>query len=345
LFIETKSSGNQNSDKSMLNVALIGTGFIGSVHAANIVRHPETNLAAIHDLELSRASQLAIQTGAKLVQDIEGIFASKNIDVVFIASSTNTHIDYLKRAAQSGKAVYCEKPIGLNYEEAKEAVEFVGKSGIPATIGFNRRFDPNHAALHEEVNNGAVGKIEIIQMSSRGPKPPPLEYVLVSGGQMLDQAIHFFDLLRWISNDEAAEIHAIGSALVDPRIAEVGDVDTAIISIRMRGGALCQIDCSRRTNYGYDERIEVFGSNGLIESRRQRSRGVSRYIGDKVVEDGLHPGWFERIEESYYESLSAFVNAIIHRRTPSPSLEDGLRAQWLADKATESIKTGVPVKV
>jgi myo-inositol 2-dehydrogenase/D-chiro-inositol 1-dehydrogenase len=329
----------------MLNVALIGTGFIGSVHAANVARHPETNLAAIHDVELSRASQIAVQTGAKVAQDVEEIFAAKDIDVVFIASSTNTHIDYLRQAAQWGKAVYCEKPIGLNYQHAKEVVELVGKSGVPATIGFNRRFDLNHAALREEVNNGAVGKIEIIQMSSRGPKPPPLEYVVVSGGQMLDQAIHFFDLLRWISNDEAEEIHAIGSALIDPKIAEVGDVDTAIVSIRMKSGALCQIDCSRRTNYGYDERIEVFGSKGLIESRRQRSRGVSRYIGDKIVEDGLHPGWFERIKESYYEALAAFVDAIIHPRTPSPSLEDGLRAQLLADKATESIRTGLPVKV
>jgi myo-inositol 2-dehydrogenase/D-chiro-inositol 1-dehydrogenase len=236
----------------MLNVALIGTGFIGAVHAANIARHPETNLATIYDLEPDRAKRIAAGTGAKAEPNVREIFASKNIDVVFIASSTNTHIGYLRQAAQSGKGVYCEKPIGLDYQEAEEAVEIVRKAGTPAMIGFNRRFDPNHAALREEVYNGEVGKIEIIQMTSRGPKPPPLEYLVVSGGQMRDQAIHFFDLLRWISNDEAEEVHAIGSALVDPKIAEVGDVDTAIISIRMKGGELCQIDCSRRTNYGYD---------------------------------------------------------------------------------------------
>jgi myo-inositol 2-dehydrogenase/D-chiro-inositol 1-dehydrogenase len=329
----------------MLRVGLVGTGFIGSVHAANIARHPKTELVAIHDIDLGRAASIAKKTGASVVDNVGEIFESEKIDAVFITSSTNTHIDYLQRAARGKKAAYCEKPIGLDYQEAEEAVRVVRQASIPATIGFNRRFDPNHAALCEEVRSGDVGQIEIIQLTSRGPKPPPFEYLVVSGGQMRDQAIHFFDLLRWISDDEAEEIYAVGSALVNPKVAEVGDVDTAIVSIRMKRGELCQIDCSRRTNYGYDERIEVFGSKGLIESRRQRSRGVSRYLGDKVIEDGLHPGWFERVEESYYLALSAFVDAVIDRRSPSPSLEDGLKAQLLADKATESLKTGVPVRV
>jgi myo-inositol 2-dehydrogenase/D-chiro-inositol 1-dehydrogenase len=329
----------------MLRVGLIGTGFIGSVHAANIARHPKTELVAIHDIDLNRAAFVAGKTGASVAESVGEIFQSEKIDAVFVTSSTNTHIDYLQQAARGGKAVYCEKPIGLDYPEAAEAVMVVQRAGIPAAIGFNRRFDPNHAALCKEVRSGGVGQIEIIQLTSRGPKPPPFEYLIVSGGQMRDQAIHFFDLLRWISEDEAEEIYAVGSALIDPKVAEVGDVDTAIVSIRMKRGELCQIDCSRRTNYGYDERIEVFGSKGLIESRRQRSRGVSRYIGDRVIEDGLHPGWFERVEESYYLALSAFVDAVVDRRSPSPSLEDGLKAQLLADKATESLKTGLPVRV
>jgi myo-inositol 2-dehydrogenase/D-chiro-inositol 1-dehydrogenase len=329
----------------MLRIGLVGTGFIGSVHAANIARHPQTELVAIHDIDLGRAASIAKKTGASVVDNVGEIFESEKIDAVFITSSTNTHIDYLKRAARGKKAAYCEKPIGLDYQEAEEAVRVVRQAGILATIGFNRRFDPNHAALCEEVRSGGVGQIEIIQLTSRGPNPPPFEYLVVSGGQMRDQAIHFFDLLRWISDDEAEEIYAVGSALVNPKVAEVGDVDTAIVSIRMKRGELCQIDCSRRTNYGYDERIEVFGSKGLIESRRQRSRGVSRYLGDKVIEDGLHPGWFERVEESYYLALSAFVDAVIDQRIPSPSLEDGLKAQLLANKATESLKTGVPIRV
>ena len=328
----------------MLRIGLIGTGFIGSVHAANIARHPGTTLTAIHDVALDRARAVADKTGARVVENVQELFDSGEIDAVFITSTTNTHVDYLKRSARAGKAVYCEKPIGLDYQEAAEAVTILEKSGIPAMIGFNRRFDPNHVELQAEVAAGAVGQIEIIQMTSRGPKPPPLEYVVVSGGQMRDQAIHFFDLLRWISNDEVAEVHAYGAALVDPRIGEAGDVDTAVVSLRMKSGAFCQLDCSRRTAYGYDERIEVFGSKGLIESRRQRTRGVSRYVGDKVIEDGLHPGWFERIEQSYYEALNAFVESITKGRTvPLPN--DGLKAQLIADKATESLKTGRPVKV
>jgi myo-inositol 2-dehydrogenase / D-chiro-inositol 1-dehydrogenase len=173
---------------------------------------------------------------------------------------------------------------------------------------------------------------------------PPISYLPTSGGQLRDQTVHFFDLLRWISEDEPEEVYVFGAALVDPKVAEVGDIDTSIVAIRLSRGTLCQIDCSRRTGYGYDERIEVFGSKGLVESRRQRARGVSRYIGDKIIEDGLHAGWFERIEQSYYQALDAFVGAITKGIPPSPSLEDGLKAQLLADKATESLKTGQPVK-
>ena len=329
----------------MLKVAVIGTGFIGSVHAKNVARHPATELVAVCDVNLESAGKLAASTGAKAVADAAEIFDNKEIEAVFVCTSTNTHVDYLKRSALAGKAVYCEKPIGLDYQEAVEAVSVVRASNVPVMLGFNRRFDPNHAALCEEVRRGDAGNLEIIQMTSRGPNLPAISYLATSGGQLRDQTVHFFDLLRWITNDEAQEVYAVGAALVDPRVAEVGDVDTSIVTIRMASGALCQIDSSRRAGYGYDERIEVFGSKGMIESRRQRARGVSRYIGDKVIEDGLHAGWFERIEQSYYRALEAFSDAIAKGTAPSPSLEDGLRAQLLADKATESLKTRQSVKI
>ena len=329
----------------MLKVAVIGTGFIGSVHAKNVARHPATELVAVCDVNLEAAGKLAASTGAKAVADAAEIFDNKEIEAVFVCTSTNTHVDYLKRSALAGKAVYCEKPIGLDYREAVEAVSVVRASNVPVMLGFNRRFDPNHAALCDEVRRGDAGNLEIIQMTSRGPNLPAISYLATSGGQLRDQTVHFFDLLRWITNDEPQEVYAVGAALVDPRVAEVGDVDTSIVTIRMASGALCQIDSSRRAGYGYDERIEVFGSKGMIESRRQRARGVSRYIGDKVIEDGLHAGWFERIEQSYYRALEAFSNAIATGTAPSPSLEDGLRAQLLADKATESLKTRQSVKI
>ena len=328
----------------MLKTAVVGTGFIGSVHAKNVARHPGTELAAVYDANLEFAKRAAATTGTKAVADVAEIFNNPDIQAVVIATPTNTHVEYLRRAAGAGKAIYCEKPIGLDYKEAEEAVGAVRAAGVPVMLGFNRRFDPNHAALREEVKSGAVGNLELIQMTSRGPNLPPISYLATSGGQLRDQTVHFFDLLRWISEDEPEEVFAVGAALVDPKVAEVGDIDTSLVTIRLSRGALCQIDSSRRTGYGYDERIEVFGSKGLVESRRQRFRGVSRYLGDKIIEDGLHAGWFERIEQSYYQALDAFAGAVTKGTPPSPSLEDGLRAQLLADKATESLKSGQPVK-
>jgi myo-inositol 2-dehydrogenase / D-chiro-inositol 1-dehydrogenase len=325
-------------------MAVIGTGFIGSVHAKNIARHPGAELVAVSDANMELATKTAEITGAKVVSDIAEIF-NKGIDAVLIATPTNTHVDYLKRAAEAGKAIYCEKPIGLDYEEAEQAVRVVRAAGVPVMLGFNRRFDASHAAVKEAVDRGDVGKVEIVQLTSRGPKPPPISYVKVSGGQLRDQTIHFFDLLRWLTNDEPVEVYAIGAALVDPAIGEAGDVDTSIVSIRMASGALCQIDSSRRAAYGYDERIEVFGSEGMAESARQNFRGLSLYKGNQILKDGLHPGWFERIEQSYYEAIDAFLKSVEKREPPSPSLEDGLKAQLIADKATESIKTGQAIKI
>src|SRR6516164_10028194 len=329
----------------MLKVAVIGTGFIGSVHAKNIARHPGTELVAVSDANVEFAKKIATATSAKAVADIEEIFNNRDIQAVLIATPTNTHVDYLKRAANAGKAIYCEKPIGLDYEEAEQAVRVIRTANVPVMLGFNRRFDASHAAVKEAVDRVDVGKIEIVQLTSRGPKPPPISYVKVSGGQLRDQTVHFFDLLRWLTSDEPVEVYALGAALVDPAIGEAGDVDTSIVSIRMASGALCQIDSSRRAAYGYDERLEVFGSEGMAESVRQAFRGLSLYKGQQIVRDGLHPGWFERIEESYYEAIDAFLESIEKGTPPSPSLEDGLRAQLIADKATESMKTGQAIKI
>jgi myo-inositol 2-dehydrogenase/D-chiro-inositol 1-dehydrogenase len=329
----------------MLKVAVIGTGFIGSVHAKNIARHPGAELVAVSDANIEFAKKIAAVTGARAVSDIAEVFSNKDIQAVLIATPTDTHVDYLRRAAEAGKAIYCEKPIGLDYEEAEKAVRAVRAAGVQAMLGFNRRFDASHAAVKGAVDQGEVGKVEIVQLTSRGPKPPPISYVKVSGGQLRDQTIHFFDLLRWLTNDEPVEVYAIGAALVDPAIGEAGDVDTSIVSLRMASGALCQIDSSRRAAYGYDERIEVFGSEGMAESARQNFRGLALYKGSQILKDGLHPGWFERIEQSYYEAIDAFLKSVEQGTPPSPSLEDGLKAQLIADKATESIKTGQPIKI
>ena len=264
---------------------------------------------------------------------------------MLIASTTDTHADLMGRAAAAGKAIYCEKPIDLNLERAKRATRAVERAGVPFMVGFNRRFDPSHVGVKEAIDGGDIGRIEIVQLTSRGPTPPPISYVKVSGGQMRDQAIHFFDRARWLTGDEVVEIFAIGDALVDPAIGEAGDVDTSLVVMRMASGALCQIDCSRRTAYGYDERLEVFGSLGMLESRRQRVRSVSLYKDRTVVEAGMHPAWFERVEPTYRAALDAFVRMLQGEELALPVLADGLAAQAIADAATSSLVSGLPVRL
>lgn len=329
----------------MIRFALIGAGFIGSVHARHLSAHPGVDFRLVHDIDATRAATIAARYGTTAAPDLDAIFSSPAIDAVFIASSTNTHADYLERAARAGKAILCEKPIDLNIERVHRAAAAVEAAGVPIMINFNRRYDASHAELRANVVAGDVGTVELVQMTSRGPTVPPIEYVRVSGGQMRDQTIHFFDLLRWITQDDPTEIHVMGAALADPRVASAGDVDTSVALLRMRGGALVQIDSVRRTAYGYDERLEVFGSHGMVESRRQPFRSVSRYSSDRVVSDGLHAGWFERIEASYYRALDAFVASLQGSGAPIPSLADGVKAQIIAEAASQSLTTGEPVAI
>jgi len=212
-------------------------------------------------------------------------------------------------------------------------------------MGFSRRFDPNHLALRDAVKSGAIGRLEMLHLTSRGPTPPPLSYLKVSGGQFRDQTVHFFDLAAWISGEDPVEVFAAGVALVDPAIGQAGDVDTSMLILKFPSGALCHLDQSRRSAYGYDERIEAFGSKGMVESERKRTRDVKLFSGNQIVEDGLHPGWFERLEPSFARSLDAFLDALEMGRPPSPSLLDGLRAQQVAEAAVESLRTNRPVKV
>src|ERR1700736_860191 len=183
--------------RRMRTIAVIGTGFIGSVHARNAARYPGARLVAVYDANFESAKRIAGATGVQAVADVAEIFDNREIEAVVIATPTNTHVEYLRRAAQASKAIYCEKPIGLDYQEAEQAVSAVRAAGVPAMLGFNRRFDPNHAALREEVRRGNVGNLEIIQMTTRGPSLAPLSYLATSGGQLRDQTVHFFDLLRW----------------------------------------------------------------------------------------------------------------------------------------------------
>lgn len=328
----------------MIKFALFGAGFIGRIHGGNIAKHPQAELTYIYDVNRAAAEQLAAQLGAKVADSPEEIWSAE-VDAALIASSTNTHADLLNAAIRADKPTYCEKPIDLDIDGVKEVVQQAGQTDLPILIGFSRRFDANHSGVREALQNGDIGKLEMMHITSRGPQPPPLSYVRVSGGQLRDQTIHFFDLLRWLAGEDPVEVYATGAALIDPAIGEAGDVDTSMVILKLASGALCHIDCSRRAAYGYDERVEVFGSKGMALSERKARRGVTLYQGQKVISDGLHPGWFERMEPTFYEALDAFISAIQGKKTEYPTLWDGLMAQMIAEAAVDSLRTNRPVKI
>ncbi len=328
----------------MIRFAQFGAGFIGKIHGANITKHPRSELTYIYDVNMAAAEQLAAQLGAKVASSPEEIWAS-NVDAVLIASTTNTHADLMSGAIQAGKPVYCEKPIDLDIDRVKAVVQQAHQTNLPILVGFSRRFDPNHLGIREILHNGEIGKLEMMHITARDPKPPALSYIKVSGGQYRDQTIHFFDMLRWLANEDPVEVYATGAALIDPAIGEAGDVDTSMLILKLASGALCHIDCSRRADYGYDERVEMFGSKGMALSGRKPRREVTLYKGGSVISDGLHPGWLERMEPTFYQALDAFIKAIEGEETEYPNLMDGLKAQMIAEAAIESLQTNMPVKI
>lgn len=327
----------------MQRFALLGAGFIGSVHAGNLAAHPDVAFTTVYDVSTERAQAIADRYGATAAASVEA--ALTGVDAVFIASSTDTHAANLRAAVDAGVAALCEKPIDLSLDRAREVVAYAESKDARVMVNFNRRFDPDHAELKRIVDAGGVGTVELVQLTCRGPVVPPLEYVKVSGGQLRDQTVHFFDLARWIAGADPVEVFAAGSALAEPKLVEYDDVDTSVCVLKLPDGALVQIDNNRRTGYGYDERIEVLGSVGLVESMRHRVRQVTQYLPGQVVHSQLYAGWFERMQPTYYQALDHFVRLLEAGAPIAPSLRDGLKAQAIAEAATRSLHTGVSERI
>lgn len=330
--------------RSAQRFALIGCGFIGQVHAANLARHPGVELGLVCDIDAVRAAALAEQFGARAAS-VPQALSSEAIDAVLIASATPTHAPLLEQAVLAGKAVYCEKPIDLSLSRAREVVASISPLQVPVTVGFNRRFDRSHALLKAQLQQGVIGRSELIQMVCRASELPPLSYLQASGGQMRDQAIHFFDLLRWLTEDEVVTVGALGAALAMPAIRDI-DVDTSVLIMRLQQGALAQLDNARRTAYGYDERISVMGNMGMLASESQAVRGATLYQGQHIRQPGLYADWFSRVQETYYSHLDAFVRHLGGENVVGlPGLIDGLRAQAIAEAAQLSLTRGEFVEV
>ncbi len=328
----------------MLNFCVFGAGRIGKLHARNVAGHARARLRYVVDPVPGAAEQAAKPLGAKGALDPAAALADPEVNAVLIASSTNTHVDLITASARAGKAVLCEKPIDLDVGRVDACLAELRRHPVPVAIGFNRRFDPTNQALRKGIEGGEVGKVELVVITSRDPAPPPLDYIRVSGGQFRDMMIHDFDLARWLLGEEPVEVVAKASCLVDPKISAAGDVDTAMVILRTAGGALCHINNSRRAVYGYDQRVEVFGSKGMLQTENQRATALRRWSAQSTdCQDPLLNFFLERYAQSYVNELDDFIAAVEAGRRPSVTAEDGRRALLLADAALRSHQTGATV--
>lgn len=326
----------------MLNICLIGAGRIGKVHAMAIEGVPGARISHVVDPFPEGAQALAEKYNAKLVSEDEA-FEIDEIDAYIIASSTNTHSPLLERCAAAKKPAFCEKPIDLDYERAAQCKEAVDAAGITCMLGFNRRFDPNFASLKAQLDNGSVGKLETLIITSRDPEPPPIEYINVSGGLFRDMMIHDFDMARWLLGEEPTRVYATGSVLVDPAIGEAGDIDTASVTLSTASGTIAIITNSRRATYGYDQRVEAFGAGGMIQANNNLENAVVRSAASGV--ESAKPQFFflERYADAYRIELTKFVESLQNNTPPPATADDGLKALALADAAMRSLQSGQPV--
>ena len=335
-----------------VRIGLLGAGRIGKLHGENLAHAvPEAELYAVADPFMNDAARAwAADMGIeKCYDDPEKIFSDPTIEAVFICSSTNTHAEFIMRAARAGKHIFCEKPIDYDIEKIKKLLAMVEEKGVKFQVGFNRRFDHNHKAVADAVKNGTIGDPHIVIVSSRDPEPPPASYVAVSGGIFYDMMIHDFDMVRYVTGSEAVEISAVGSCLVNPNLQEesgIPDVDTAVVTMKMANGCIAVINNSRQAVYGYDQRVEAFGSKGMAADGNDLINTTTI-----TTVDGAHsekPLWFflERYNQAFIDQVIAFVDAIQNDKPVPVGAVDGLRPVLMAKAATESCRNGgVYVKV
>ncbi|MFN7002093.1 MAG: inositol 2-dehydrogenase [Roseinatronobacter sp.] len=328
----------------MLRIGILGCGRIGQVHARSIKALDGARVVAVADAIPAAAQALATTTGAD-VRDVETILSASDVDAVIIGTPTDSHFGQIMGAAKAGKAIFCEKPVDMSVGNIRTCMQAVTASGVVFMTGFNRRFDPNFAALRTRLRAGDIGAAELVSITSRDPSPPPVSYIERSGGLFRDMMIHDFDTARFLMGEEFVRLHAVGSALVDPAIGAAGDVDTAAVILTTASGRICQISNSRRASYGYDQRIEVHGSKGMLRAENQLESTVEIATDAGFRRDPAQHFFLERYEAAYLAEMRAFVDAVSGKGAADPGLQDGLMAQILADAATRSWQSGTPVEL
>lgn len=326
----------------MLRIGILGCGRIGQVHARSIKVLEDAQIVAVADAMPDAAQALAASTGAE-VRDVAAILAATDVDAVIIGTPTDSHFDQIMGAAKAGKAIFCEKPVDMSVDNIRACIKVVHESGVVFMTGFNRRFDPNFAALRARIKAGDIGAVELVTITSRDPSPPPISYIERSGGLFRDMMIHDFDMARFLMGEEFVRLHAVGSALVDPEIGAAGDVDTAAVILTTASGRICQISNSRRASYGYDQRIEVHGQSGMLRAENQLESTVEIATEIGFRRDPAQHFFLERYEAAYLAEMRAFVQGVTGANVAEPGISDGLQAQILADAATVSSQTRKPV--
>lgn len=327
-----------------LRFALLGAGRIGKVHARAVGSNPQAKLIAVADAFEKAAIELASAYGAD-VRTVEAIEKAGDIDAVIICTPTDTHADLIERFATAGKAIFCEKPIDLDAGRVEECLAVVDKAGATLMVGFNRRFDPHFAAVRKAIDDGAIGTVEMVTITSRDPGPPPLDYIGRSGGIFRDMTIHDFDMARFLLGEEPVGVSAHASVLVDKKIGEAGDFDSVSVILETASGKQCIISNSRRATYGYDQRIEVHGSKGMVAAENQRPVSIELANDKGYTRPPLHDFFMTRYLDAYANEIAAFIAAATSGKKAAPSGKDGLVALRLADAALKSAKEGKTVRL
>ena len=330
----------------MIKIAIIGMGRMGRIHLDNLSRKINgVELTMVVDPK-NDGQKFALDNGVNNVSNsVNTIIENPEIDAVVISSPSSTHCEYVIKFAKAGKAIFCEKPIDMSLQKATKAISIISKLNVPIMIGFNQRFDNNFSKVKDEISNGKIGELYNLHIISRDPEPPPISYIKKSGGLFRDMTIHDFDMARFIMSSEVVEVFAYGNCLIDSAIGDAGDIDSATVLLKFENGAMATIENSRQASYGYDQRLEVFGSKGVIRVENPLKSDL-KILTESGTKTDRHLDFFmERYKSSYLEEIKCFINALNTGEKMPVNGEDGLKAMIIAEAANKSLLENRPVKI
>lgn len=327
-----------------LGIALMGTGRMAHVYGPKINAHPGLTLEVVFNPRIASAQKVSQEYGGRPMDDLDRVLADPAVDAVVIATPTNTHVEYIIAAAKAGKPIYCEKPLDQTLERVDQCLTMLDAHPVPFMLGFNRRFDPDNSALQQAVAAGEIGRLNMLMSTSREPSPPPMEYVRASGGYFVDATIHDIDLMCWIAGERPIEVFSHGSCVFNPAIGAEGDFDLTMTQMKMPSGAIIHINNSRQCAYGFDQRVEAFGTDGLLQTVNHRDDPLMRWSATHTeARTPLKHFFLERYDASFYHALDEFYGAVTQGRAPSASQSDGRAALAIALACASSAKSGKAV--